>query len=252
LEAEFKSPTNSQGGQVWISHRGCRQRADENTLEAFKDARARGFKAFETDLRQSADGHLILIHDYNLKRLSDIDNTVGRVHRRALSSIRLKKGGRLLFLDQFLEFIAGCRLTLDIKPEQGEAVIANLIQFAMKNNLTDWIRAQVKFLTWRPPHESMLLSAFPGVRFYARPDECRRAGLYALTGIPGLGAIVPGRTYAVTPHLLGLPLFRKSLIRRYTRRGAMTVAYLPKTPRQAGRALQAGMDEILTDGLIFV
>jgi hypothetical protein len=122
----------------------------------------------------------------------------------------------------------------------------------MKNNLTDWFRTQVKFLTWRPTHESLLLAAFPDVRFYARPNECRQAGLCALAGIPGLGAIVPGRTYAVPPRLLGLPLSRKSFIRRYARRGAMTVAYLPKTPRQAGKALQAGVDEILTDGIIFV
>ena len=46
-----------------IAHRGGSMEADENTLAAFTDAYAKGLRAFETDVRMTKDGKLVLMHD---------------------------------------------------------------------------------------------------------------------------------------------------------------------------------------------
>lgn len=46
-----------------ISHRGLAHAAQENTLAAFACALAAGFQGIETDVRVSADGELVLLHD---------------------------------------------------------------------------------------------------------------------------------------------------------------------------------------------
>lgn len=46
-----------------LAHRGYHQQAPENTLEAFEAAARLGVDGIETDLRQSADGQVILFHD---------------------------------------------------------------------------------------------------------------------------------------------------------------------------------------------
>jgi glycerophosphoryl diester phosphodiesterase len=44
-------------------HRGSRRRRPENTLDAFRLALEEGAQGFETDVRRSADGRLVLFHD---------------------------------------------------------------------------------------------------------------------------------------------------------------------------------------------
>jgi hypothetical protein len=125
-----------------------------------------------------------------------------------------------------------------------------LSAWAEKNGLTQKIIDQAKFLTWRAGHEALIQQLFPGARFYARKTECQRAGLSVFFGLPGLGAIKPGRTYALPQAFGPRPLFTKAIVDVYHRRKATVVAYLPKTGDQVRAAAAAGVDEILTNGKI--
>ena len=53
-----------------IAHRGGTEAAFENTIEAFADAYALGYRWFETDVQISKDGFLYAIHDSNLKNVT--------------------------------------------------------------------------------------------------------------------------------------------------------------------------------------
>jgi glycerophosphoryl diester phosphodiesterase len=55
-----------------IAHRGARGFAPENTLEAFRKAAALGCQMFELDVHQCKDGELIVVHDDDLVRCSDV------------------------------------------------------------------------------------------------------------------------------------------------------------------------------------
>ncbi len=55
-----------------IAHRGARAFAPENTLVAFAKARDFGCQMFEMDVHKSRDGELIVHHDDNLTRCTDV------------------------------------------------------------------------------------------------------------------------------------------------------------------------------------
>ena len=52
----------------WIAHRGAGKLAPENTLAAFRLGAAHGYRAFECDVKLSADGVPFLLHDATLQR----------------------------------------------------------------------------------------------------------------------------------------------------------------------------------------
>jgi glycerophosphoryl diester phosphodiesterase len=54
-----------------LAHRGASAYAPENTQAAFDLALEIGAPAFETDVRATADGHLVLLHDERVDRTTD-------------------------------------------------------------------------------------------------------------------------------------------------------------------------------------
>ena len=55
---------------LWIAHRGAGKLAPENTLAAFRLGARHGYRAFECDVKLSADGVPFLLHDDTLERTS--------------------------------------------------------------------------------------------------------------------------------------------------------------------------------------
>lgn len=51
-----------------IAHRGFTPMAPQNSIPAFLEAGRRGFWAIETEVRKTADGHLVCIHDATIDR----------------------------------------------------------------------------------------------------------------------------------------------------------------------------------------
>ena len=49
-----------------FAHRGSRFEYDENTLPAFKASYDAGLRGFETDIRMTRDGALVITHDLEL------------------------------------------------------------------------------------------------------------------------------------------------------------------------------------------
>ncbi|CAN5878969.1 glycerophosphodiester phosphodiesterase family protein [soil metagenome] len=67
-----------------IGHRGAAAYAPENTLESFREARRRGASWVETDIKLTADGVPIVMHDDSLKRTTGIDRLVAKTPRAEL------------------------------------------------------------------------------------------------------------------------------------------------------------------------
>ena len=62
---------------LWIAHRGAGALAPENTLAAFRVGAQHGYRAFECDVKLSADGLLFLLHDATLERTTNGTGTAG-------------------------------------------------------------------------------------------------------------------------------------------------------------------------------
>ncbi len=62
---------------LWIAHRGAGKLAPENTLAAFRLGASYGYRAFECDVKLSADGVPFLLHDSTLERTTDGQGSAG-------------------------------------------------------------------------------------------------------------------------------------------------------------------------------
>ena len=90
-----------------FSHRGGRMEHDENTLSAFQASYDAGYRGFETDIRMTRDGALVITHDSSLERTTDGTGTVEEKTEAEIRRLRTKQGNKVLFLDELLEFLEG-------------------------------------------------------------------------------------------------------------------------------------------------
>ena len=88
---------------IWISHRGFKKSAVENTFKAFKDAVDIGFTYLETDLRTTRDGKLVLCHDSDLKRIANRDISLLEMDSSELNDISLLDGQKILLFNSFMK-----------------------------------------------------------------------------------------------------------------------------------------------------
>ena len=79
-------------GPFLIAHRGCQSLAPENTVASFICAARLGLDAIETDVRLSADGALVCVHDGTLKRMFGIDREVSSMSLEELRKLIPVKG----------------------------------------------------------------------------------------------------------------------------------------------------------------
>jgi len=232
---------------IWISHRGLKTRAVENTLQAFRDAVAAGFTHVETDLRSTADGQIVLAHDADLARLTGSATNIESSPAALLKKIRLADGQGLLFFDAFMAAFGHLSITFDIKPEQGERTLALLARWLADRPDAGELLRRCRFLFWRDEQQAFWLAKFPRAVALAGQSACLKAGLAMAFRLPIPHAVTSGVTYALLHSFKGLRTMRAPVVARYHRRGARVLAYLPKNRDEVAAALAAGVDEILTD-----
>jgi hypothetical protein len=87
-EARHKKVSERRAGPVVIVHRGAWAFAPENTLEAYTAAMDYGADGCEIDIRRTADGVLVMLHDDGLDRMTD---ALGRLNQYTYAELlRLK------------------------------------------------------------------------------------------------------------------------------------------------------------------
>ena len=75
---------------IIFAHRGASAHAPENTLAAFELALTQGADGIELDVKLSADGHVIVIHDATVDRTT---GSRGRVKELSLADLRTLNAG---------------------------------------------------------------------------------------------------------------------------------------------------------------
>ena len=113
---------------LWIAHRGAGKLAPENTLAAFRAGAGFGYRAFECDVKLSADGVPFLLHDTTLERTTSGRGVAGEQAWQELSRLdagswhsRAFAGEPLPSLDAIARCVRrnGFALDLEIKPTPG-------------------------------------------------------------------------------------------------------------------------------------
>jgi len=118
----FSAQSPASGRPLVIAHRGGALLAPENTAEAFRAALAAGTDMVETDLRLTADGVLVCLHDADLKRLCGDPRAVAELDlvtiRRLLPSV--------MTLQDAIAASDPLGLLLDVKLSEG-AVVSRIL-----------------------------------------------------------------------------------------------------------------------------
>ena len=113
---------------LWLAHRGAGKLAPENTLAAFRLGAAHGYRAFECDVKLSADGVPFLLHDATLDRTTPASGLAGDRPWAELSQLdagswhsRQYAGEALPTLEAIARYVQsnGFALNIEIKPSPG-------------------------------------------------------------------------------------------------------------------------------------
>ena len=99
---------------IWVAaHRADCLYAPENSLEALQHAIFFGADIIETDVRLTKDGHLVIMHDYTVDRMTDGTGTISEMTLEEIKKLHLKTnwGGRTTLevptLEEFIDLSKG-------------------------------------------------------------------------------------------------------------------------------------------------
>jgi glycerophosphoryl diester phosphodiesterase len=132
-----------------FAHRGASRVAPENTLPAFEAAIRSGADGVELDVQYSSDGHLVVIHDLTLEKLT---NGIGRVTAQPIATLRALDAGshfgaefagtRIPLLDEVLDLLRGKLLVnVELKvPDTGSADLgADVVTTVRAHGMADQV-----------------------------------------------------------------------------------------------------------------
>lgn len=111
-----------------IAHRGASAEAPENSLEALDLGMELGADAIELDVRRTADGALLVIHDPTLDRTTDASGRIADSTRAELADVRLPNGAPIPELGEVLRRFEGVEITVDVKDAGAAADVVALVR----------------------------------------------------------------------------------------------------------------------------
>lgn len=234
----------------WIAHRGAGKLAPENTLAAFREGARYGYRAFECDVKLSADGVPFLLHDTTLERTTDGSGTAGEKPWSELSRLdaggwhgRAWAGEAPPSLRALLRFClsSGYALNIEIKPTPGIEEETGRVVAAQAH--AQW-SAHTGLPTPPPLLSSFRPEALRGARETA--PELPRAllldslwdGWFDIAGALACRAVVTNHT-----------LMDDALIARLRQAGLRALVYTVNDPADVQRHLALGTDGIITDAV---
>jgi glycerophosphoryl diester phosphodiesterase len=228
-----------------IGHRGAAALAPENTLASLRAAHDAGARWVEFDVRLSADGIPVLIHDPTLRRIAACEARVAALSAAELAATDAGAWFSPAFagegIPSLAEALALCaRLGLGANIEMkwcGARSPALARAVAARIGETRRAGAALPLLvsSFRPALMHALLAADPAIPrglLMGRPGtawHARVRGIGASAIVCGAGSLTPARTADLKK--TGLPL----------------VAYTVNDPELAARLYRQGVDAVVTD-----
>ena len=115
---------------VVIAHRGEHLRNPENTLPAFEEAIRLGADFIEVDVRTTADGKLVLMHDDTVDRRTNGKGAVKLLTLEQIRALDAGAGTRVPTFDEALGLARGrIGVYVDVKEAAPQAIVAALERF---------------------------------------------------------------------------------------------------------------------------
>lgn len=236
---------------VWIAHRGAGLLAPENTLAAMRLGASLGWRAFECDVKLSAEGVPYLMHDDTLDRTTD--GTGPAAGQPWLDLSRLDAGGwhgrsfagePLPSLDAVAAWSLanGLALNLELKPvPDDEERTGQVVALAVQEL---WVEAVQQARAPWPLLSSFNLRALAAAQ-QAAPELPRALLLESLW--PDCFDLAARLDCCAI--VLEESLVHADLIRQIHHDGLKVLAYTVNDPVRAALLLELGLDGIITDAV---
>ena len=154
------------GSPLVVAHRGAPDRALENSLAGIALAAADGADMIEFDVRLTADGEPVVLHDARTGRTAKENLTVESTHSALIRKVRLKNGEPVPFLADVLELVRGrIPVNIHVKTTGGTAAVCRVLSragYAGKVVLSSGLREEcIEARTLRPDLPCGLVTGRP-------------------------------------------------------------------------------------------
>jgi glycerophosphoryl diester phosphodiesterase len=230
----------------WIAHRGAGKLAPENTLAAFRVGAAHGYRAFECDVKLSADGVPFLLHDATLQRTTSGHGPACALPWSELS--RLDAGGRhsRAFAGEPLPTFAaiaryclrnGFALNVEIKPSPGDERETGRVVAAMAASL--WSKATT------PP----LLTSFQPIALEGARETAPALPRGLLLDALRRGWLDEAQALGCVAVITNHALVDAAMLAGVRAAGLRALVYTVNDPAEAIRLDALGIDGLITDAV---
>lgn len=231
---------------LWLAHRGAGRLAPENTLAAFRIGAGFGFRAFECDVKLSADGEAFLLHDDTLERTTSGRGSPNDIGWAELA--RLDAGGwhsppfaaePLPTLTQIAAFCQanGCALNIEIKPCPGV------------ERLTGEVTAREAERLWAGSAVPPLLSSFKPEALEGARESAPALPRALLLDTLWSGWPEVAEALCVVAVITNWRLMDAALIARLHAKGWRALVYTVNDKDVAAQLIADGIDGLITDAV---
>ncbi len=221
-----------------IGHRGACAYAPENTAASIEEAISRCADMVEFDLRQTADGVIVLFHDRTVATRTGKRVPVSRISFSELFDIAQEVGYRLSTFEEILqEFGSRIPLDIEIKVRGFEEKVIRLLKKyppAFEPVISSFVPGVIERINRLDPSINTALvlgySKIPQLNIFARPVVSR---LVSQVGVDSVH--------------LHRSLVSRHILQKLFALGARVYIWTVNDPDEMTRLLKAGVDGIVTD-----
>ena len=229
-----------------LAHRGFAAPhglGDENTLPAFAEALRAGADILESDVRVTADGVPVLLHDAEF--LPAGEQTPRAIHATAfaqLAGLPLPGGATMPGLAEALAAFPEAHWNLDVKEAQAERPIASAV-------LRAGAAERVLISSFSSARRRRTLASIgPGARTSASVPEAVAILLAAAAGGAGLARLARGMDAVQLPETgVGGRLLTPLVIERIRATNTEVHVWTVNDPERMRHWIAAGVDGLITD-----
>jgi len=232
-------PFLDHDGPIAFAHRGGSAEAPENSWAAFEHAVSLGYSYLETDVRATADGVAVALHDPTLDRVASRPGELSKMAWAEVQAAKLADGREPPLLEELLAAWPDVRWNIDVKTQEAVAPVVDVLRRTASVD-----RVLVAAFSDR---RSALVRAELGPTLAIGAGRRTVATLVAAKVV----GLVPVRTRAIAAQVPlkqgGVPIVDASFLRVCHRANVAVHVWTIDDENEMDRLLDLGVDGIMTD-----
>jgi len=239
------------------AHRGYSAAYPENTFASIQAAVDAGADVIETDLRMTADGKVVLIHDESVERLADGSGKIAEMTYHDLSQLDFGyrftldkgktfpfrgKGNGIVLFEEALRRFPDMRFNVDLKDNSLMLVDAS-IRIVQDQSAADRVLAGSFF----EANVKSLRRKMPGIATACTSSEVLFLMFLSKTGLMPLKKTFAGDAVQIPEYAGGVRLITPSFVKDAHAKDLSVYVWTVNNEKDMIRLLSYGVDGIFTD-----